>query len=93
MTITSFSGHTLHVAPISIDALPKELRELSYAQYYEVRNFDKDGCVFMYLGKGDPKAPREIVAWYPKTLANWHSFGTSIKSAIEGAQRDGWLYA
>lgn len=47
--------------------------------------------VFMYLGKGDPRAPRQIVAWYPNGRF-WSSFGNSMKDAIEGAQKSGWLY-
>jgi hypothetical protein len=90
---SDFSGHTLFVRQIGYDEIPAHIDCQSYPTIYAVHNFDAGGVVFMYLGKGNKGAPKEIVAWYAKSGANWHSFGTSIKAAIEGAQKSGWLYA
>lgn len=92
---STVSNHTLYVREIPSDQIaPLQLKDSDgYTQFYEVRNFDENGVVFMYLAKGLKESPKEIVAWYPNTGAFWSGFGTSIKKAIEGAQRDGWLYA
>lgn len=91
------SGHTLHVAQVPRDRLPKKALEAEdYTTFYEVRNWDAKGVVFMWLGKGysksnSPTARNEIVAWY-RNGQFWSSFGTTLQSAIEGAQKDGWMY-
>ena len=46
----------------------------------------------MYLGRGNKNAPKEIVVWYPKG-SMWVGFGSTFKSAMDGAQKDGWMYA
>ena len=86
--------HRLCVEPILRGDLPTRIWEDSqpYAAFYTVKNTDTEGVVFFYLGKGHPEAPREIVAWYPNGEM-WASFGTNIPDAIEGAQRNGWMYA
>jgi len=98
-TIYAASGHTLYVASISREALPAHLRETNeYTTFYEVRNWDETGVTFMYLGKGyrgqnaSPKAQKEIVVWY-RNGGFWSGCGNTLKTAIDGAQRDGWMYA
>ena len=92
---SDFSQHTLHVSRINADECPSFIyisNKDAYTEFYVVRNQDAGGMIFMYLGKGNKNAPKEIVAWYPRG-AFWRGYGTTIKAAIEGAQRDGWLYA
>lgn len=90
---SDFSGHTMHVSEIDPDKVPALESKETYKQFYVVHNWDIEGLTFMYLAKGNPKAPREIVVWYAKTGAFWSSYGLTFKEAIEGAQKDGWLYA
>lgn len=87
------TGHVVTVQSINREALPRGLADsTNYSTFYKVTNEGTDR-VFMYLGKGYETAPREIVAWYPNSKAMWHSFGKTLKDAIEGAVKDGWLYA
>ena len=87
---SDFSGHTLYVE--SVENIPDFKYTDAYTKFYVVRNWDENGCVFMYLGKGHTLAPHEVVVWYPKG-SFWSGYGASLKTAVEGAQRDGWLYA
>lgn len=88
------SGHCMYVEKIRREDLPSNLEETEgFETFYVVRNWDAEGCVFLYLGKGYKDGPEEICAWYPTTGAFWTSYGNSLKEAIEGAQRDGWMYA
>lgn len=90
---SSFSGHTLYVGKLHVSEVASELSHWSdYKEFWVVKNWDKSGVTFMYLGRGHAQAPRQIVAWYPGGKM-WSSFGMTLKAAIEGAQRDGWLYA
>ena len=89
-TIHVQSGHTMAIFKI----LPggKHPADASkYTDFYTVRNFDESGVVFFYMAKGYKNAKSEIHIWYPNGQM-WSGFGTSFKSAIEGAQRDGWLH-
>lgn len=90
------SGHTLFVKSIKFTELPDVIQldghSPNFTEFYIVKNWDDDGYVFMYLGKGLSQSPKQICAWYPKG-AFWSSYGTSIKAAIDGAQKDGWMYA
>lgn len=90
---SDFSGHEMHVSDIPATSLPALKDMKGYTKFYAVRNWNADGVTFMYLGTGWEKAPKEIVVWYAKTGAFWHGYGKTLKEAIEGAQRDGWLYA
>ena len=94
-TIHVYTGHTLHISSIAKEDLPFRLTDdvEAFNKFWVVRNWDKDGVVFMYLGKGNVDAPKEIVAWYSTTGAFWSGFGTTLKSAVEGAMKDGWMYA
>lgn len=92
-TIRAQSGHTIFVKSISKNEIPGGIDISKYDQFYVVKNFDDTGCVFMYLGKGYKEAPKEIVAWYRNTGSMWSGYGNTIKEAIDGAQKDGWLYA
>ena len=100
------SFHTIHVSPITEEEfLALGLTTLGsqdkYTNYYVARNWDKTGCVFFYLAKGyhaphigkSPKIMREIHVWYPNSKKMWTSMGYTFEEAINGAQRDGWLYA
>jgi len=89
---STHSNHTLCVVSIPASAMPNFDSKRGFTHFYEVRNFDAEGVVFLYLAKGNPSAPREICAWYPNGKF-WSGFGTTFQSAIDGAQRDGWLYA
>ena len=89
---SDFSGHTLFVQSADPASIPEFENKSTYKQFYTVRNWDAEGHTFFYLGKGNEQAPNEIVVWY-RNGAFWTSYGNNIKEAIEGAQKDGWLYA
>lgn len=94
-TFIAQSGHTLFVKEISFDDLPDFIKNgngKTYNKFHIVKNWDDDGVVFMYLGKGNSYAPREIVVWY-RNGGFWSSYGLTIEEAINGAQRDGWMHA
>jgi len=95
-TIQAQSGHTLFVKSIPFKQLPEVIRKgddaKRYITFYVVKNWDDEGIIFMYLAKGYGQAPNEIVAFYPKG-GFWSSFGNTIEQAINGAQKDGWMYA
>lgn len=92
--IHAWSGHTLYVAPIKFDDLPDNVRRQAseYTKFWIVRNWDEKGYIFMYLGKGYKFAPSQIVVWYARG-GHWVSFGKTIQEAIDGAQKEGWMYA
>jgi hypothetical protein len=93
-TIQVKSGHTMFIKSIDRSELPAHLAYTQdFTHFYVVKNWDDNGVTFLYLGKGQPAAPGQIVAWYRKTGAMWTSFGKNFKAAIEGAQADGWMYA
>ena len=92
----SSSGHWMIVVPVSREELPANLSDhtVPYSKFYAVRNGSPDGHTFLYLGKGHEKyGDKEIVAWYPRTGAFWASYGTNLETAVNGAIRDGWMYA
>lgn len=95
-TIHAQSGHTLFVESVSFESLPENIKNNEYSkgytQFYVVKNRDSTGIVFMYLAKGLPTSPKEIVVFYPNG-GFWSSFGNTFKEAIDGAQRDGWMHA
>jgi hypothetical protein len=92
--IRANSGHTLYVKSILFGNLPKKIQNMAkrYTDFYVVKNWDNEGIIFMYLGKGCSDAPKEIVVWYHNG-GFWNGYGTNIKDAINGAQSDGWMYA
>lgn len=94
-TIHAASGHTLHVSTTPRSELPAHLGKetAEYDMFYTVRNWDENGAVFMYLGKGHVLARKQIVGWYPNTGSMWASYGNSLLEVINGMQRDGWLHA
>ena len=94
-TIQISSGHTIYISQTDREDLPSHLSKETdaYSKFYVVRNWDKDGVVFMYLGKGNKETPNEIVAWYRNTGSFWYGYGCNFKEAVEGAIKDGWLYA
>ena len=97
-TIHAQSGHTLHVSTIDRSELPANVCAqnvgalLKFDTFYEVRNWDKGGAVFMYLAKGHISAPAQVCAFY-RGGGFWSGYGKSLKTAIDGAQKDGWMYA
>jgi hypothetical protein len=95
-TIHAQSGHTLFVAPITFDELPDKIKNgddaKEYKKFWVVKNWDNDGCIFMYLGKGYESTPNEIVVWY-RNGGFWSGYGKTIEDAINEAQKDGWMYA
>ena len=92
---SAVSGHTLYVATIARADLPEKVANnessAAFTTFYVVKNWDAAGPVFMYLAKGAANAPREICAFY-RNGAFWSSYGGNLKAAIEGAQKDGWMY-
>ena len=96
--ITAKSGHTLCVASLSynelVDRHPNLRHAFAYDTHYVVKNWDKEGKTFFYLAKGHKEKPKpnEIVGWY-RSGKFWASFGTNLEDAINGMQKDGWLYA
>lgn len=92
--ISKFSGHTLFVKKVARPAVLEPLGESEhYSEFWVVKNWTDEGPIFFYLGKGHPEAPRQIVVWYGHSGKMWPSYGTTIQSAIEGAQKDGWMFA
>jgi len=93
--IRASTGHTLYVASISREELPANLEASAseYKKFYVVRNWDEEGKVFFYLGKGYSLAPNQIVGWYPVSGSFWSSYGLNLEEAVEGMIKDGWLYA
>lgn len=100
----TLSGHLLFVHSVDRDELPANVRETleNYTSFYAVRNFDEDGVVFFYLGKGyrhpSPEYaniraahdPKEIVVGYLNgKLASGRA--ENIVDAIQMGQRLGWL--
>lgn len=93
-TFTISTNHTVLVRSVEKTDLPDHLEDSDdFTKFYVVQNFDENGPVFLYLGKGFDVAPDEICAWYPNSGSMWCSFGTNIKDAVEGAIKDAWLYA
>lgn len=87
-TIHVKSGHTLFLE--MIEEVPDwEYMDIVTGPMYAVKNWDKDGPIFFYVSK----CGKEWLVWYRNSKKLWSSYGKTIKSAIEGAQRDGWMYA
>lgn len=88
------SGHNLCITKLPSNKVPAGLQSKEvFSDFYVVQNFDTEGYVFFYVGKGHVNAPGEIVVWYGQSGKLWSGFGKTFKDAIEGAQRDGWMYA
>lgn len=102
---STHSRHKMFVGEISRADLPAHIaaEATEWQRFYEVRNFDAAGVVFFYLAKGyrhpDPRyandraahAPKQITAFYGNGEM-WSSYGETLQAAVDGAQRDGWLY-
>lgn len=91
-TIQAQSGHTLFVEDVKFEDLPENVKQFEYivgkSAYKIIKNWDKDGVVFMYMAK----SRGEWLVWYCGG-GFWSSFGKTIEEAIDGAQKDGWMYA
>jgi hypothetical protein len=88
------TGHTLFVEAIDAGELPAHLEETeNFTKFYRVRNWDAEGVVFFYLGKGLPSAPGQVCGWFRHSGKFWSSYGNNIQEAVDGMQHDGWMYA
>lgn len=96
-TIHAQSGHTLFIQSIKYDSLPDRVKKFEYINnfpnLYVVKNWNADGHIFMYLGKGHDGYPDEICIWYAQNGSFWSGFGKTFEDAINNAQKDGWMYA
>jgi hypothetical protein len=93
--VNAQSGHTMFVEPITFGELPEVIKTNGYApqykKFYVVKNFDKDGVIFFYLAEEGHQSKKEIVCFYCNGEF-WSSFGKTLKEAIDGAQKDGWMH-
>ena len=89
---------TMFLAEAELGDFPKELEGLDgftsgFSRFYIARNpFNKDSIYFYVARVQRSSSRQEIVVWYSNKRL-WHSYGTTFRGAIEGAQRDGWQYA
>lgn len=91
---TNHSNHTFFVQKVTKSDLPKKCDPSdldNFKTFYAVKNFDEKGHTFMYLARGHEESPNEVVVFYPNGKM-WYSFGKNIKEAIEGGQKNGWMY-
>jgi len=102
MKIIAQSTHTMHLRRLK----PRELefktliadirnaniafQSLEYNTFYAVHNWTEKGTIFMYIGR---HKNGQLHVWYRTSMQMWSSYGKNLKAAIDGAQRDGWLYA
>lgn len=88
-TIHAQSGHTL--ALNKIDELPilEHYEPANYSSCYSVHNRDASGVLFFHVAK---HKTGEWHVWY-RGGKMWTPFGKTLQTAIDGAQKDGWLYA
>ncbi len=100
----NLSGHTFYVHAVDRDELPANVQEAleEYTTFYAVRNWDADGVVFFYLGKGyrhpDARYANDSSAHDPKELVVGYLNGQvargraeTIIGAVTMGQRLGWL--
>lgn len=92
-TITAQSRHTLFIDEDKSGVARSLVNGDKYTKFYVVKNWDANGVIFFYMAKGHKDAPGQYVIWYAKTGAFWSGYGSTMKEAIDGAQKDGWLYA
>lgn len=92
-TYTAQSGHTLFLDALDVVSAANVTGDLApkYKNVYAVKNFDAGGVVFFYICTGYKDAPKEVHVFYGNKKM-WSGFGKNIQEAIDGAQRDGWLY-
>jgi len=96
-TYTAQSGHTLFLDSMDIVEAANAISAVAgdYRNVYAVKNWDAEGVVFFYVCTGYTdeagKTYNEVHVFYGNGQM-WHSSGKNIQEAIDGAQRDGWLY-
>lgn len=94
MNINAHSGHSLHLAKATEeDFTALDLEHFAngdYTSFYVAHNWDAKGVVFFHLAKHENG---QIHVWYRSTKRMWTSYGKTFQAAVDGAQRDGWLYA
>lgn len=81
------TGHTLAVVPAK-GAPETRLKHYDGGRLYEVRNFDEKGVVFLCLARQQ----KQWLVWY-RNGHLWSGYGKTQEAAINGAIRDGWMYA
>lgn len=91
-TISAQSGHTLFVEDVKFSELPEAVQKFEYIEgksaYKVVKNWNKDGVVFMYIAK----SKGQWLVWY-RGGGFWSGYGKTIEEAINEAQKSGWMYA
>lgn len=96
-TIHAQSGHTLHIESVKLAELPADVQEFqfirNYRKHYIVKNWDGAGVTFFYIATDHVSDKKnEFVTWY-RHGGFWSGFGSNLTEAINGAQKDGWMYA
>lgn len=90
------SGHTLFIERVKAGEQGHPAEASKYANFYIVKNWDAAGTIFFYIANGyhteTIKSCKEVHVWYANG-SMWSSFGENFKHAIDGAQKDGWMYA
>ena len=93
-TIKTSTGHSMHVRAVARGMIPAGCAYANnFSKFYIVTNWDREGAVFFYLASGHKASPEQICVWYGKHNRMWSSYGKTIADAIEGAIKDGWMYA
>jgi len=94
-TINAQSGHTLFIEKIKAGEQGHPAPADSYENFYVVKNGDAAGVIFMYLATGytapHVKSCKEVHVFY-RNGQMWTSMGKNFQTAIDGAQKDGWMY-
>ena len=63
-----------------------------YERFYRVQNWGPEGTIWMYLAEAYYGSAKEIHVFFPNGRM-WISYGKTLKDAIKGAMKDGWMYA
>jgi hypothetical protein len=94
----------MYIRQIARDALPKKIAKSAreYTTFYTVQNFDAEGVIFFYIGKGyrhpspeyanvrSAHDPKEYVVIYCNGEMA-HGCAENLQGAVEMGQRLGWL--
>lgn len=97
-TYRAQSGHTLYLDSMDVVAAANAIGKdaANYRNVYAAKNWDREGKTFFFICTGYTdergKTYNEVHVFYANG-AMWYSSGANIQEAIDGAQRDGWLYA
>lgn len=99
MIIQASTGHQLYIENLG-NIIPTDGLESadSFSKFWVVKNFDANGPVMMYLGSGykgmtsRKSESKQIVCWYKTSKKMSSGYGMTIKTAIEDAIKQAWLY-